>query len=192
VTAGESGPPAERFGAERSHRQTAGHRPRIGRGLTLEVIHDYVGPCRPSKGYRWHSSPLRGNSGVWFSDLGSPQLEQELPPCDGDVLVEGVINPQPEEAENSDRGRRTRPTTARTRRESAGGSSTWRTLASREAWQAATADPGFQQRTNVANADTGKRWSAHPALYEVHVNLPTGHVDSICCVRLLTERDERT
>ena len=43
--------------------------------------------------------------------------------------------------------------------------------ASREAWQAATADPGFQRRTEAVSADTGMLRSADPALYEVAIEL---------------------
>lgn len=40
---------------------------------------------------------------------------------------------------------------------------------SREAWQAATADPEFQQRASAATADPRVPISAHPALYQVAV-----------------------
>ncbi len=42
---------------------------------------------------------------------------------------------------------------------------------SRGAWQAATADPGFQQRTEAVSADARMLRSADPALYEVAVEL---------------------
>lgn len=41
--------------------------------------------------------------------------------------------------------------------------------ASREEWQAAVADPAFQERIGAATADAGAPFAAHPALYRTAV-----------------------